>query len=86
MEASRPAYDYEVPLKECLRRAEKEYLAHVLRKYRGGINLTAKHALVDAATLHRKMKFHGLKREDFRGSRRGAATAPPASDSLVEAG
>ncbi len=83
VEMSRPAYDYEVPLKECLRRAEKEYLAHVLRKFRGGINLTARHALVDAATLHRKMKFHGLKREDFRGSRRTAVTP---TDSLVEAG
>ena len=38
----------------------------MLRKYRGGINLTAKHALVDAATLHRKMKLHGLRREDYR--------------------
>jgi transcriptional regulator with PAS, ATPase and Fis domain len=59
-------YDFEVPLKEYLRRAEKDYLARVLRKYRGGINLSAKHALVDAATLHRKMKMHGLRREDFR--------------------
>lgn len=65
-ESSRPSYDYEVPLKECLRRSEKDYLSHVLRKYRGGINLTARHALVDAATLHRKMKLHGLRREDFR--------------------
>ena len=59
-------YDYEVPLKEYLRRAEKDYLARVLRKYRGGINLSAKHALVDAATLHRKMKLHGLRREEYR--------------------
>src|SRR6266581_4666918 len=59
-------YDYEVPLKEYLRRAERDYLARVLRKYRGGINLSAKHALVDAATLHRKMKLHGLRREEYR--------------------
>jgi DNA-binding NtrC family response regulator len=59
-------YDFEVPLKEYLRRTEKDYLGRVLRKYRGGINLSAKHALVDAATLHRKMKMHGLRREDFR--------------------
>jgi hypothetical protein len=38
----------------------------VLKKYRGGINLSAKHALVDAATLHRKMKLHGLRREEYR--------------------
>ena len=55
-----------MPLKEYLRRAEKDYLARVLRKYRGGINLSAKHALVDAATLHRKMKLHGLRREEYR--------------------
>ncbi len=64
---SRRTYDYEVPLKEYLRRAEKDYLSHVLKKYRGSINLSAKHALVDAATLHRKMKLHTLQREDFRG-------------------
>jgi DNA-binding NtrC family response regulator len=64
--ARQTGYDFEVPLKEYLRRAEKDYLARVLRKYRGGINLSAKHALVDAATLHRKMKLHGLRREDYR--------------------
>ena len=69
-DATRTSYDYEVPLKEYLRRAEKDYLSHVLRKYRGGINLTARQALVDAATLHRKMKLHGLRREDYRN--RGA--------------
>ena len=67
MESLRRTYDYEVPLKEYLRRAEKDYLGHVLKKNRGSINLSAKHALVDAATLHRKMKLHGLQREDFRG-------------------
>src|SRR5438034_1204480 len=69
-------YDYEVPLKEYLRRAEKDYLARVLRKYRGGINLSAKHALVDAATLHRKMKLHGLRREEYR--LRGKVDGPEA--------
>ncbi|HEY8515702.1 MAG TPA: sigma 54-interacting transcriptional regulator, partial [Candidatus Binatia bacterium] len=64
--SSRRGFDYEVPLKEFLRRAEKDYLGHVLRKYRGGINSSAKHALVDAATLHRKMKSYGLRREEFR--------------------
>ena len=67
LDSLRRTYDYEVPLKEYLRRAEKDYLSHVLKKNRGSINLSAKHALVDAATLHRKMKLHGLTREDFRG-------------------
>jgi two-component system response regulator AtoC len=79
-DGNRPSYDYEVPLKEYLRRAEKDYLSHVLRKYRGGINLTARQALVDAATLHRKMKLHGLRREDYRV--RGRSN----SDSVRKAG
>ncbi len=57
-----------MPLKEYLRRAEKDYLApraaQVPRRHQP---VSAKHALVDAATLHRKMKLHGLQREDFRG-------------------
>jgi DNA-binding NtrC family response regulator len=83
--SSRRGFDYEVPLKEFLRRAEKDYLGHVLRKYRGGINSSAKHALVDAATLHRKMKSYGLRREEFRmrGSKADQPifqiTAPPHS-------
>ncbi|HZR81920.1 MAG TPA: sigma-54 dependent transcriptional regulator [Candidatus Binatia bacterium] len=64
--SARRTMDYEVPLKEFLRRAEKDYLGHILRKYRGGINSSAKHALVDAATLHRKMKSYGFRREEFR--------------------
>src|SRR5947207_1882556 len=71
LESIRRTYDYEVPLKEYLRRAEKDYLSHVLKKNRGSINLSAKHSLVDAATLHRKMKLHTLQREDFRGRDRG---------------
>jgi DNA-binding NtrC family response regulator len=83
--SSRRGFDYEVPLKEFLRRAERDYLGHVLRKYRGGINSSAKHALVDAATLHRKMKSYGLRREEFRmrGSKADQPnfqiTAPPHS-------
>ena len=58
--------DYELPLKEFLRRAEREYLTALLKRNRGGISTTAEQAMIDAATLHRKMKLHTLKREDFR--------------------
>lgn len=58
--------DYELPIKEFMKRAERDYLAAVLRRTRGGISATAKHAMIDAATLHRKMKSHGLRREEFR--------------------
>jgi DNA-binding NtrC family response regulator len=58
--------DYELPLKEFLRRAECEYLTAVLKRNRGGMTTTAEHAMIDAATLHRKMKLHALRRDDFR--------------------
>jgi len=58
--------DYDLPLKEFLRRAEREYLTAILRKNRGGISSTAEHAMIDAATLHRKMKTHSLRRDDFK--------------------
>ena len=58
--------DFEIPLKEFMRRAESEYLTVLLRRHRGGIAPTAGQAMIDAATLHRKMKLHGLKRANFR--------------------
>ncbi len=58
--------EYELPLKEFLRRAERDYLTALLKRNRGGISSTAQHAMIDAATLHRKMKCHSLRREDFR--------------------
>ena len=63
------AGDYELPLKEFVKRAEREYVSALLRRNRGAIAATAQHAMIDAATLHRKMKAHGLKREDFRAAR-----------------
>jgi two-component system response regulator AtoC len=58
--------EYELPLKEYLRRAERDYLMALLKRYRGGISSTAEHAMIDAATLHRKMKLHVLRREEFK--------------------
>jgi DNA-binding NtrC family response regulator len=58
--------DYDLPLKEFLKRAEREYLSTLLKRNRGGIATTADAAMIDAATLHRKMKLHALKREDFK--------------------
>jgi two-component system nitrogen regulation response regulator NtrX len=56
-----------LPLKEFLRRAEREYLESLLSRNAGAIAVSAGHAMIDAATLHRKMKSHGLRREEFRG-------------------
>lgn len=60
------ASEFEIPLKEYVRRSERDYLVAVLRRNRGGIAASAGQAMIDAATLHRKMKLHGLKRVDFR--------------------
>ncbi len=67
--------DYELPLKEFIKKAEREYVTALLRRNRGGISATAQHAMIDAATLHRKMKAHGLKRDDFREARRESSRA-----------
>ena len=44
--------------------AEREYLAQLLNQYQGGIARCARHASVDQATLHRKIKAHGLRAGD----------------------
>jgi two-component system response regulator AtoC len=74
--------DYEIPLKEFLRRCERDYLGHVLKKYQGAISNSAKHALVDAATLHRKMKSYGMKRDEYRS--KGKAKAGPSQSDRDE--
>ena len=57
---------YQLPLRDYLKGAEREYLAELLAHYQGGITRSARHASVDQATLHRKIKSHGLRAGDFR--------------------
>jgi transcriptional regulator of acetoin/glycerol metabolism len=61
-------------LKEFVKGAERDYLAHLLERYQGGIGQSARHAAVDQATLHRKIKAHGLRPGAYRG-RNGAAAS-----------
>ena len=61
---------YQQPLREFLRSAERNYLAQLLEQYKGGIARCARHASVDQATLHRKIKLHGLRAGDFRDNGR----------------
>jgi transcriptional regulator with PAS, ATPase and Fis domain len=65
--------DYALPLREYLKGAEREYLARLLAQYQGGIAPCARHASVDQATLHRKIKTHGLKAGDYRHNGRNAS-------------
>ncbi|MGD9764799.1 MAG: sigma-54-dependent transcriptional regulator [Candidatus Binatia bacterium] len=61
------ATDYQMSLREFLKGAEREYLAQLLTLYNGGIARSARHAAVDQATLHRKIKAHALRADDYRG-------------------
>jgi DNA-binding NtrC family response regulator len=70
--------DFQAPLREFLRRAEREYLTHLLERYQGSIGPSARHAMIDQATLHRKIKAHGLRAGEFRGNGRGEAGRQPA--------
>jgi DNA-binding NtrC family response regulator len=60
------AAHYHLSLREFLKGAERDYLAQLLNQYHGGIARCARHASVDQATLHRKIKAHGLRAGDFR--------------------
>jgi DNA-binding NtrC family response regulator len=65
-----PAFDAEETLSAVLGRVtgavEREYLKRVLKRYRGHIGRTSKHAGLNRRTLYNKMQAYGLKREDFR--------------------
>jgi DNA-binding NtrC family response regulator len=65
--------DFRVPLRQFLKTAERQYLGRVLEHYRGSIAPAARHALIDQATLHRKIRLHGLRPGEFRRNGRGAA-------------
>lgn len=61
-----PKLSYEMTLRDYLKGAEREYLAHLLAAHQGSIAPCAKQASVDQATLHRKIKSHGLRANDYR--------------------
>jgi two-component system NtrC family response regulator len=65
-----PAFDADETLAAVLTRVhgavEREYLKRVLKRYRGHIGRTSKHAGLNRRTLYNKMQVYGLKREDFR--------------------
>jgi DNA-binding NtrC family response regulator len=63
---SGPRLSYDMPLREYIKGAERDYLSRLLTKHRGSISPCAKQASVDQATLHRKIKAHGLRANDFR--------------------
>ncbi len=68
--------DYRVPLRNFMKKAEQQYLHRVLQHYRGSIAAAARHAVIDQATLHRKIRLHGLQPGEFRRNGR----TPPNDD------
>ncbi len=70
-----PKLSYDMPLREYLKGAERDYLARLLSKHQGSISPCAKQAAVDQATLHRKIKSHGLKANEFRNNGRSDGRA-----------
>jgi len=63
--------DFHAPLRQFLKAAERRYLSRVLEHYKGSIAPAARHALIDQATLHRKIRTHGLRPGEFRRNGRG---------------
>ena len=58
--------DFRLPLRQFLKSAERQYLARLLEHYRGSIAPASKHAVIDQATLHRKIRLHGLRPGEYR--------------------
>ena len=63
-------YDVSLSLEEARKhvvdRFEKEYLTHVLEKYKGKIAACARHAGVTTRSIHAKMRRYNLFKEDFK--------------------
>ena len=55
-----------LPLRQWLNEKEKQYLFHQLEATGGRIGITAKNCGMDAKTLYRKMRFHGLDKRPFQ--------------------
>ncbi|GIW43763.1 MAG: acetoacetate metabolism regulatory protein AtoC [Candidatus Binatia bacterium] len=54
------------PLREFVREAERWYLNQLLERFRGNVTQAARHAGIDQATFHRKMRDLGIRAAAFR--------------------
>jgi len=69
-------FDFDVPLRAFLKTAERRYLEELLAEHGGGIAPAARAAEVDQATMHRKIRSHGICARDFRERRREPGPQP----------
>jgi DNA-binding NtrC family response regulator len=74
MSGKSEAGDFRTPLRQFLRHAERQYLTRLLDQHGGSIAQAAQHALIDQATLHRKIRLHGLRSGEFRRTDRRTGT------------
>jgi len=58
--------DIQHPLRDCLKAAERLYLERVLARFSGRIASAARHAQIDQATMHRKLREHGIDAGCYR--------------------
>lgn len=56
--------------KHAVEEAERTYLSELLRYHKGRINLTAQSAGITPRQLHKLMKRHNLRKEDYRPARK----------------
>lgn len=61
-----PFSTWNQPLREFVREAERWYVKELLKRFRGNITQAARHAGIDQATLHRKMRDLGVSAAPFR--------------------
>lgn len=54
------------PLREFVREAERWYVQELLKYFRGNVTQAARHAGIDQATLHRKIRDLGIRAAAFR--------------------
>jgi two-component system, NtrC family, response regulator HydG len=67
---------FDEALRTHMREAERDYLARLLRRFGGCVTTAARHAGVDQATLHRKLRAHGIDANVFRkAGQRGEGAA-----------
>jgi|DewCreStandDraft_2_1066082.scaffolds.fasta_scaffold10912_2 DNA-binding NtrC family response regulator len=65
-ESRDPQWPWEGSLREFLRATEFSYIQELLRRFSGNVTRAARHAGIDQATLHRKMRELGIDAAAFR--------------------
>lgn len=60
-----PVLSDDLPYTEALERFERDLLRDLLKKHGGAVDSAAKEAGMNVATLYRKIKRYGLRKEEY---------------------